>query len=71
MALDADPREWTPDQLMECIALAVRARDFEAVPHLITLLAFKDPAAAELVHESILAVLSIGRKSAASERIEQ
>jgi hypothetical protein len=65
--LAGDPREWTPDQLMECIALAIKARDFEAVPHLITLLAFKDPHLAETVHESMLAVLSIDRGSAARE----
>jgi len=38
-------------------------------PHLVTLLAFKDPHLAETVHGSMLAVLSIGRESAASERM--
>ena len=64
--LAADPREWTSDQLMECIALAVKTRDFEAVPHLITLLAFKDPHLAETVHGSMLAVLDASRKPARS-----
>lgn len=42
--LVADPRDWTADQLMTLIAEALEARDLEAVPHLITLLAFKEPA---------------------------
>lgn len=65
--LAADPRDWTAGQLMTLIAEAIEARDLEAVPHLITLLALKDPHMAETVHESILAVCSIGRKSAATE----
>ena len=67
--LAADPREWTADQLMTLIAEALEVRDLEAVPHLIALLAFKDPRLAETVHGSMLAVLSIGGKSAASERM--
>jgi len=68
--LAADPREWTADQLMTLLAEAIEARDLEAVPHLVTLLAFKDPHLAETVHGSMLAVLSIGRNSAASERMQ-
>jgi hypothetical protein len=65
--LAADPREWTAGQLMGLVAVAIVARDFETVPHLITLLAFKDPHLAETVHDSMLAVLSIGRQNAATE----
>ena len=64
--LAANPREWTAAQLMTLIGEAVEARDLEAVPHLITLLAFKDPHLAETVHGSMLAVASIGRGSAAT-----
>jgi len=60
--LAADPRDWTADQLMQLIAESVEARDLEAVPHLIRLLAFKDAALAEKVYEPMLAVLSIGRE---------
>ena len=62
-SLAADPSDWTADQLMELIAEAVKARDLEAVPHLITLLAFKNPDLAETVHGSMLAVLSAGRSA--------
>ena len=65
--LSADPREWAPDQLMMLMAEAIEARDLEAVPHLIVLLAFKDPDLAVTVHGSIMAVLSTARKSAATE----
>ena len=53
--LAPDCRDWTADQLMTCIAQALEARDLEAVPHLITLLAFKDAHLAETVHRSMLA----------------
>jgi hypothetical protein len=66
-SLAPDPRDWTPDQLMECISLAIRAKDFEAVPHLITLLAFKDAHLAETVHGSMMAVLTAGRSAVARE----
>lgn len=66
-SLAADPRDWTADQLMTLIAEAIEAHDLEAVPHLIALLAFKDPHQAEVVHQSILAVCLIGRKSAPRE----
>ena len=58
-SLAADPRDWTADQLMTLIAEALEARDLEAVPYLITLLAFKDPHLAETVHGSMLAVLRL------------
>jgi hypothetical protein len=60
LSLAADPRDWTADQLMTLIAEALEARDLEAVPYLITLLAFKDPHLAETVHGSMLAVLPPG-----------
>ena len=65
--LAPDCRDWTADQLMTCIAQAIEARDLEAVPHLITLLAFKDPHLAETVHGSVLAVCSVRGKDAARE----
>lgn len=61
--LAADPRDWTADQLMTLIAEALEARDLQAVPHLITLLAVKDPHQAETVHESILAMISVMKGS--------
>jgi hypothetical protein len=65
--LAADPRDWTADQLMTLIAGAIKARDLEAVPYLIRLLAFKDPHLAETVRESMVAVLSIGREDGSDE----
>ena len=69
-SLAVDPRDWTADQLMTLISVALQARDLEAVPHLIALLAFKDPHLAETVHRSMLAVASIRRESAATEAAE-
>ena len=66
-SLAADPREWTADQLMTLIAEAIEARDLEAVPHLITLLAFKDPHQAQLVYDGITLMLDVRRESAARE----
>ena len=66
-SLAADPRDWTADQLMTLIAEAIKARDFEAVPHLITLLAFKDPHQAETVLDGITLMLDVRRESAARE----
>ena len=60
-------RALTPEQVMEGIANAVKARDFEAVPHLITLLAFKDPHQAQLVYDGITLMLDVRRESAATE----
>jgi len=60
-------RALTPEQVMEGIANAVKARDFEAVITLLKVLAIKDPRQAEVVYESMLAVLSNGRESAATE----
>lgn len=57
-SLAADPREWTPDQITALISLAIKARDLEAVPHLITLLALRDPDAAQLVLDSLRLVLA-------------
>ena len=66
-SLAADPRDWTADQLMTLIAEAIKARDLEAVPHLITLLAFKDPHQAQLVYDGITLMLDVRRESAATE----
>jgi hypothetical protein len=67
----ADPREWTPDQLMMLMAEAIEARDLEAVPHLIVLLAFKDPDLAVTVHTSMMAVLSSRREKHSDGRGEE
>jgi len=61
--LAADPGEWTPDQITRLIAEAVKARDLKAVPHLIALLALRDPHQAEVVRESMLAVLREQRRA--------
>ena len=66
-SLAADPRDWTADQLMTLIAEAIKARDLEAVPHLITLLAFKDAHRAETVLDGITLMLDVRRGSAARE----
>jgi hypothetical protein len=63
----ADPREWTAGQITEAIALAVKVHDFKAVVALIKMLAVRDPRQAEVVYESMLAVLSAGRKDATTE----
>jgi len=65
--LPPGPRDWMPDKLMALIAEAVEARDFEAVPYLIALLAVKDPHQAEVVYESMMAVLQSCGESAATE----
>jgi hypothetical protein len=69
--LAADPREWTPDQLMMLMAEAIEARDLEAVPHLIVLLALKDPHQAEVVYESMMAVLASRREKRSDGRGEE
>jgi hypothetical protein len=66
-SLAADPRDWTADQLMTLIAEAIEARDLEAVPHLIALLAFKNPHQAQFVHDGITLMLDVRRESAARE----
>ena len=50
-------RALTPEQVMEGIAKAVSAHDFEAVIALLKVLAVKDPRQAEVVYRSMLAVL--------------
>lgn len=55
--LAAGPRDWTAGQITEGIALAVKERDFEAVVALLRMLALKDPHKAEVLYQSMLAVL--------------
>lgn len=50
--------EFTSDQIMQGISAAIREHDFEAVVSLIKLLALQDPEQAELVYESMRAVLA-------------
>ena len=55
--LAADLRDWTADQITASIAQAIKARDFPAVVALLKMLALKDPHQAEVVYQSLLAVL--------------
>jgi len=48
---------YTADQITAGIAEAVKARDFPAVVSLLKMLAVRDPRQAEVVYESMLAVL--------------
>jgi hypothetical protein len=57
--------EFTADQIMQGISAAIKARDFEAVVALIKMLAIVDPQQAEIVYESMLAVLGSAGESAA------
>jgi len=50
------PDKRPPDDLCEGIAAAIRARDFEAVNALMTVLAFADPAKARTVLDVVEAV---------------
>jgi hypothetical protein len=50
------------ETLLTGIAKAIEAHDFEAAVALIRLLAVRDPHTAELVHESIRAVLESRRR---------
>ena len=50
-------RALTPEQVMAGIAKAIQAHDFEAVITLLKVLAVKDPRQAEVVYESMMAVL--------------
>jgi hypothetical protein len=68
-SLAADFPEWTADQITEAIALAIRAHDFKAAVSLIRLLAVRDPRRAEVVFESIGAMLDVRRESAAREGV--
>ena len=52
-------RALSPEQVMDGIAKAVKAHDFEAVNALLRVLAVKDPHQAELVYGSMLAVLGV------------
>jgi len=49
--------DFTAEQITAGIAEAVKARDFPAVVSLLKMLALKDPAQAEVVYQSMLAVL--------------
>ena len=60
-------RALSSEEVMAGIANAIEARDFEAVITLLKVLAVKDPRQAEVVYGSMMAVLSIGGKSAATE----
>ena len=51
-------RALSPEQVMDGIAKAVKAHDFEAVNVLLRVLAVKDPHQAEVVYESMLAMLA-------------
>ena len=51
-------RALTAEQVVEGIAKAVKAHDFEAVNVLLRVLAVKDPHQAEVVYESMLAMLA-------------
>ena len=57
--------DYTPAQIEEGIAAALRARDFPAVVSLLKMLACRDPYRAQVVYESMTAVLDI--MSAATE----
>ena len=57
--------DYTPTQIEEGIAEAVKARDFPAVISLLKMLALRDPHRAEVVYESMTTVLDI--MSAAAE----
>jgi len=48
---------YTAEQITAGIAEAVKARDFPAVVSLLKMLAVRDPRQAEVVYESMLAVL--------------
>lgn len=58
----AEPK-FTPDEICQGIASAVKARDFPAVISLLKLLALQDPVQASVVYESMLTVLD-GRAGA-------
>jgi hypothetical protein len=53
-------RALTSEQVMEGIARAVRASDFEAALTMLEVLAGKDPGQAEIICGAIAAVLSAG-----------
>ena len=61
----ADVRQYTADEICEGIAEALKARDFPAVVSLLKMLACRDPYRAQVVYESMTAVLDI--MSAATE----
>lgn len=50
-------QKFTSDEICSGIASAVKARDFPAVISLLKLLALQDPHQAEVVYQSMLAVL--------------
>jgi hypothetical protein len=54
-----DVRQYTPAQIEEGIAEALKARDFPAVISLLKMLAFRDPHRAQVVYESMTTVLDI------------
>lgn len=45
--------EFTSEQILDAIAEAIRARDLDAVPGLVALLAIQDPAAAQAVLDTV------------------
>lgn len=49
--------KFTPDEICQGIASAIKAKDFSAVISLLKLLALADPVKAEVVYQSMLAVL--------------
>jgi len=50
--------EYTAEQITQGIAGAIKARDFPAVVALLKMLAVRDPRQAEVVYESMMAVLN-------------
>ena len=57
--------QYTPAQIEEGIANALKARDFPAVVSLLKMLALRDPHRAQVVYDSMTTVLDI--MSAATE----
>ena len=51
--------DYTPAQIEEGIANALKARDFPAVVSLLKMLALRDPHRAKVVYESMTTVLDI------------
>ena len=49
--------EFTAEQITEAIAVAIKAQAFKVVPGLIRLLALQDPHQAQIVYDSLTAVL--------------
>lgn len=60
-SLAADPREWTPEQITEGIASAIRDRNFRAVEGLLMLLALKDGYEAERMYETLKVAVALAQ----------